>query len=34
MEKEIRFAPIPKCASRSLKALGLLGELEQTKGVT
>jgi hypothetical protein len=24
----IRFAAIPKCASRSLKALGLLGELE------
>ena len=24
----IRFAPIPKCASRSLKALGLLGEVE------
>ena len=26
--KPIRFAPIPKCASRSLKALGLLGEIE------
>lgn len=24
---DIRFAPIPKCASRSLKALGLLGEV-------
>lgn len=26
--KPIRFAPIPKCASRSLKALGLLGEID------
>lgn len=26
--KPIRFAPIPKCASRSLKSLGLLGEVE------
>lgn len=26
--KEIRFASIPKCASRTLKALGLLGEIE------
>ena len=26
--KQIRFAPIPKCASRSLKTLGLLGEVE------
>ncbi len=28
MEKEIRFASIPRCGSRSLKALGLLGELD------
>lgn len=26
--KEIRFASMPKCASRSLQAIGLLGEVE------
>lgn len=28
MEMNIRFASIPKCASRSLKELGLLGEVD------